>query len=526
MIEIFVRSVSLQPFTNKQWRMQQEDRIRTVIHHTRRKKEIMFCWLLYFQVPRDFIGYKSKGDFKTQRRWNLGTFLLTFLWAVGSWRPTFYLKKKKIITHCGSHRSRVLGGSRPETDLTLFTFANMDVFTLSHFILFCELIPSLTRSNKPFSLQNRERTVNVHVVDSSGQRVQGASVTIEQISKDFPFGSAIAKTILGNVPYQNYFVKRFNAAVFENELKWYATEPEQGKLNYSLADQLMSFVRGNKITVRGHNIFWEDPIYTPAWVRNLTSAELHKAVGSRIQSLMNRYKEEFIHWDVSNEMLHFDFYESRLGPNATLHFYKVAQHEDPHATLFMNDFNVLETCDDLNSTVDAYISRLEELKRGGAKMEGIGLEGHFSKPNIPLMRAILDKLGTLGFPIWLTEIDISNKFDQHTQAVYLEEVLREGFSHPSVNGIMLWTALHSYGCYEMCLTDYNLNNLPAGTIVDNLLQEWETRVVNGQTDDHGSYIFDGFLGEYNVSVKYGNESVRTTLSLCQSDETKEFYIHL
>eukprot|EP00268_Persea_americana_P009600 TRINITY_DN13840_c0_g1_i8.p1 TRINITY_DN13840_c0_g1~~TRINITY_DN13840_c0_g1_i8.p1 ORF type:complete len:518 (+),score=65.38 TRINITY_DN13840_c0_g1_i8:363-1916(+) len=402
MIEIFVRSVSLQPFTNKQWRMQQEDRIRT----------------------------------------------------------------------------------------------------------------------------NRERTVNVHVVDSSGQRVQGASVTIEQISKDFPFGSAIAKTILGNVPYQNYFVKRFNAAVFENELKWYATEPEQGKLNYSLADQLMSFVRGNKITVRGHNIFWEDPIYTPAWVRNLTSAELHKAVGSRIQSLMNRYKEEFIHWDVSNEMLHFDFYESRLGPNATLHFYKVAQHEDPHATLFMNDFNVLETCDDLNSTVDAYISRLEELKRGGAKMEGIGLEGHFSKPNIPLMRAILDKLGTLGFPIWLTEIDISNKFDQHTQAVYLEEVLREGFSHPSVNGIMLWTALHSYGCYEMCLTDYNLNNLPAGTIVDNLLQEWETRVVNGQTDDHGSYIFDGFLGEYNVSVKYGNESVRTTLSLCQSDETKEFYIHL
>lgn len=112
------------------------------------------------------------------------------------------------------------------------------------------------------------------------------------------------------------------------------------------------------------------------------------------------------------------------------------------------------------------------------------------------------------------------------QAVYLEEVLREGFSHPSVNGIMLWTALHSYGCYEMCLTDYNLNNLPAGTIVDNLLQEWETRVVNGQTDDHGSYIFDGFLGEYNVSVTYGNESVRTTLSLSQSDETKEFYIHL
>lgn len=30
----------------------------------------------------------------------------------------------------------------------------------------------------------------------------GATVTVEQISKDFPFGSAIAKSILGNLPYQ------------------------------------------------------------------------------------------------------------------------------------------------------------------------------------------------------------------------------------------------------------------------------------------------------------------------------------
>jgi 16S rRNA A1518/A1519 N6-dimethyltransferase RsmA/KsgA/DIM1 with predicted DNA glycosylase/AP lyase activity len=40
------------------------------------------------------------------------------------------------------------------------------------------------------------------VSDSHGDRLQGASITIEQISKDFPFGSAIARTILGNLPYQ------------------------------------------------------------------------------------------------------------------------------------------------------------------------------------------------------------------------------------------------------------------------------------------------------------------------------------
>lgn len=215
--------------------------------------------------------------------------------------------------------------------------------------------------------------------------------------------------------HQEWFVKRFNAAVFENELKWYATEPEQGKVNYTVADEMLKFVRANQIIARGHNIFWEDPKYNPAWVRNLTDLELEAAVDSRIRSLMLRYKEEFIHWDVSNEMLHFDFYEQRLGPNATLNFYKTAHESDPLATLFLNEFNVVETCSDVNSTVDDYILRIKELQLGGAVMNGIGLEGHFSVPNPPLMRAVLDKLANLRLPMWLTEVDISNKFDMGTQ---------------------------------------------------------------------------------------------------------------
>lgn len=210
-------------------------------------------------------------------------------------------------------------------------------------------------------------------------------------------------------------MERFNAAVFENELKWYATEPEPGKLNYTLADQMLEFVRANQITTRGHNIFWEDPKYTPSWVHNLTGADLESAVKSRIHGLLSRYKEEFVHWDVSNEMLHFDFYEQRLGRNATLNFFKTAHEADPLATLFMNEFNVVETCADANSSVDGYVSRLRELKRSGVAMDGIGLESHFSEPNLPLMRGIIDKLATLGLPIWLTEVDISRTYDKETQ---------------------------------------------------------------------------------------------------------------
>lgn len=114
------------------------------------------------------------------------------------------------------------------------------------------------------------------------------------------------------------------------------------------------------------------------------------------------------------------------------------------------------------------------------------------------------------------------------QAIYLEQVLREGFSHPSVDGIMLWTALHPNGCYQMCLTDNNIQNLPAGDVVDKLLQEWQTGRIDGRTDDHASYSFYGFLGEYRVTASYGNRTADSiTFSLGKSDhETKHVGIVL
>lgn len=54
--------------------------------------------------------------------------------------------------------------------------------------------------------QKRKRGVTIHVSDSQGNRVPGAFVAVVQIAKDFPFGSAISKTIIGNTPYQVYLL--------------------------------------------------------------------------------------------------------------------------------------------------------------------------------------------------------------------------------------------------------------------------------------------------------------------------------
>lgn len=78
----------------------------------------------------------------------------------------------------------------------------------------------------------------------------------------------------------------------------------------------------------------------------------------------------------------------------------------------------------------------------------------------------------------------------------------------------------------MCLTDSNFQNLPAGNVVDKLLKEWRTGDIEAQTDDHGSFSFYGFLGEYEVSVKYENRTVTSTFPVSVGDETKHFSIQL
>ncbi|KAG5581962.1 hypothetical protein H5410_052589 [Solanum commersonii] len=316
-------------------------------------------------------------------------------------------------------------------------------------------------------LSERKRAVTIHGVDENGNSLPNAAVKVDQISTDFPFGTMIARTIVGNLSYQEWFVKRFKATVFENDLKWYKTEPLPGVFNYTIVDQMMQFVRKNKLLVRGHTMFWGNPTMIQDWVKNMTVPQLQKAMDGRIKNVMSKYRNEFFHWDTINELLYFNFYEKKLGPKATLDMFKKVHRADPLVTLFLNEYNIVENCDP-RINVDMYIEKFKELKKGGVKVAGIGLQSHFSAVNPAFMRAVLDKLATLKLPIWLTEVDVSNMYEQEEQAVYLEQILREAFSHPSVNGIMLWSALGRGGCYQMCLTDDKFQNLPTGDLIDQL----------------------------------------------------------
>lgn len=351
----------------------------------------------------------------------------------------------------------------------------------------------------------RRKTVRLQATDSSGTPLQGASMSVETVRSSFPVGAAMSREILSNAAYQSWFTSRFTVTTFENEMKWYSTEPSPGKEDYSVADAMLALAKQHGIGVRGHNVFWDDPKQQPRWVQALPYTDLLAASSRRIRSFVSRYAGEVIAWDVVNENLHFSFFERQFGWDASTAFYAAARLLDgaPGALMFMNEFNTLEQPGDMAAQPARYVQRLKQIissyPENGAGM-AIGLEGHFTNPvNIPYMRAALDTLSQVGLPVWLTEVDVAAG---PQQAAHLEEVLREAYAHPAVQGVILWSAWHPQGCYVMCLTDNSFVNLPQGDVVDRLLAEWKTAAQVGVTDAQGYFQAELVHGEYKVTVTH------------------------
>ncbi|XP_039158396.1 endo-1,4-beta-xylanase 5 [Eucalyptus grandis] len=347
--------------------------------------------------------------------------------------------------------------------------------------------------------EKRKRKVRIHVMDKQDKPLANATISIVQKKLSFPFGSATNKNILTNSAYQNWFTSRFTVTTFEDEMKWYTTEPSQGREDYSAADALLKFAQQHGISVRGHNVLWDDPRYQPSWVPSLSASQLSKAVANRIISIIKRYKGQVIGWDVVNENLHFSFFESKLGPQASANAYKTAKFIDPSTTLFLNEYNTIEDSRDRTSSPTAYANKVKSIQSLGGRNLGIGLESHFNVPDLPYMRSAIDTLGALGLPMWLTEVDVQSG---PNQAMYLEQVLREAHAHPKINGIVMWTAWKPEGCYRMCLTDNNFRNLPTGDVVDKLLKEWGggRQELSGMTSPDGTLEASLFHGDYQVTV--------------------------
>ncbi len=367
----------------------------------------------------------------------------------------------------------------------------------------------------------RKGDLTVVVKDASGQPVSGATVSVRMKKQAFGWGTAVVAQKLAtagddNDQYQKEVERLFNRIVFENDLKWGPWEDGASNTGYWRRQYVMDALRwlsDRHFDVRGHNMVWGSWKWLPTSMKQLQGdpKALEAAIESRIADVGGAMKGHVIEWDVVNEPVPEHDLTDILGKSAMVTWYWAARKADPTALLFVNDY---PSPDDAGH-LDGYDQDIQFLLDNHAPLQGVGLQGHVggSPWSIPSLLSALDKLGAHGLPIEITEYDTDIKDDQ-LDAQFFRDFLTAVFSHPSVEGFLMWGFWDgAHWHHKAPLFNQDWTPKPAEKVYEDLvLHDWWTN-ADGATDTQGSYFVRGFLGDYEVTVTQGTQTVTVPVQL-------------
>lgn len=300
-----------------------------------------------------------------------------------------------------------------------------------------------------------------------------------------------------------------NSSVHEDALKWYSTESERGQINYADADRILAWSdRNYPLPMRGHNLFWEVERWSQPWLKQLSNDDLRQAVYNRATDICTRYRGRIVEYDVLNEMLHGNFFRSRLGDRIVDNMFARCAKADPHARLYLNEYDILN-----RKLVEAYSKQIRTLLDRGVPVGGIGIQAHIRENiSVGTMQSSIDTLAKLGLPIKITEVSVVADTEAR-KAQVLTDLYRVAFAHPAVRGITLW-GFWEGAAWEpkTALYDRQFKPLPAAIAYRKLvLEQWRTNTT-GKTgnvgDRTGLYSTRAFFGTYQVTVKKGDRSTQ------------------
>lgn len=363
----------------------------------------------------------------------------------------------------------------------------------------------------------RKGDITIHVCDAEGNPVENAEVELKMLRHAFPWGTAVTTKLLlqqdedGN-RYREIVEKYFNRVAFENDMKWYLWNDLRSRSDTFKA---IEWLRDRNIDVRGHCLLWPSWRNSPTAYKNLADEpdKLRQAVNDGLEQTVRSLRGIVVDWDVLNEPLDNDDLMKTLGNEEMIQWFRLVRRLDANAKLYMNDYSILSEKGLHREHQDHLENTVRYLQTQGAPLSGIGMQSHFVETVTPpeRIKMILDRFASLGVSITITEHDIETE-DEQLQADYTRDFLTVAFSHPSVEAILCWgfwenSHWRPKGAYFR--SDWSIK--PAGQAwIDQTTKIWWTN-ERGKSDDKGRFETRGFLGDYEITVRYGNH-VRTVFS--------------
>lgn len=357
--------------------------------------------------------------------------------------------------------------------------------------------------------QIRKGPLSIQVVDEDGKPVPDAAVEIRQTRHAFHFGSAVISgritgTSADDAKYRDAFLSLFDAAVFENDMKW----PDWESRDRAKVFKALDWLDAHHIPARGHCLVWPSWVFLPKNLRTSESnwLELRQRIDSHVRDEVTALKGRLIQWDVVNEPFTNHQTTDIVGRESLPHWFELAHECDPKPVLFLNDYAAFMNGGRDTPHKDAFEETTQYLKAMGAPIGGIGLQSHFNSRVSPPDKVLseIDRWARLDLQIAITEFDIDTT-DEALQADYTRDFLTAVFSHPSVNGLLtwgFWENAHWKPSAAFLAKDWT--ERPAGKAWRELVRgKWWTR-EDLKTDAKGQCTLRGFLGLYSINASKGD----------------------
>lgn len=236
------------------------------------------------------------------------------------------------------------------------------------------------------------------------------AVRLREISP-IPLGNCVMTDQIADPAYAELLLRHFSQITPEWEMKMEAILRDDGTYDFTAADAIAAFAQSRALRLHATTLVWysQDPkAFHPL---DGDRSRMGSAYRNYIQAVAGRYRGRAAGWDVVNEPVSEEgggyrdcIWRRNFGMDYVRMAFEHAREADPHAILFLNDYNL----EYKPAKLDSYQRLLEGLLKAGAPVTGLGTQTHLAADIDPAQagRAIRE-LSRFGLPIHVSEVDIS-----------------------------------------------------------------------------------------------------------------------
>ena len=308
----------------------------------------------------------------------------------------------------------------------------------------------------------------------------------------------------GQLPgnYEQIHKTQFNIVVAENEMKFDATEPNEGQFNYNNGDKMVKYAKANGMRIRGHALAWHSQV--PGWVSQKYSGkknELLRVLKNHIEKVVGHWKGQVDEWDVVNEAISNNEPQWRgqsvwyqgIGPEFIDSAFVWAHAVDPDAELCYNDYN-LEQGISPKAKAGFLLEQVKRWVANGIPIHCVGSQTHVEDTTTDKhfigspdsLRSLARELAKLNVKLKITELDIGfksginvSKSDLERQGQTFRQYLDIILEEPNADTYLIWGVsdkwswLSGLNRQKGLIYDDNLNPKPAFDSIMVRLQTFE-----------------------------------------------------